>query len=139
MKRNIIHIKVDQSLNPSYADMKALLTMFSDAQVEDLNRTIVTLSGIDCRLEVTDVQEGNDLSLVTVAMYDAEEEAAPNDVVEIWRVGKIEGNRVFDADDEANYCDMDADAIANTPLNNGHTYFARYGDGTTGFLVKARS
>lgn len=133
MTRNILHIQIDESLCPSMEDMEQIANLFKDAAVDPNGATVVTISSIDCELRVEDTQEGNDLTVVTASIK-PQEVIVSHDVLEIWRVGRIEGHRVYCYDDEELYADVSAEYIDKFALNLDG-YYVRYGNGEEGFLI----
>lgn len=133
IKRDLIHVQVCESLCPSHEDLEALANVFTTAGQDPLGMTVITLSGIECDVKTEDVQEGAEFNLVTVSVKPHETIVA-HDVLEIWRVGRIEGCRVFCFDDEELYADVSAEYIDKFALNSDG-YYVRYGNGEEGFLV----
>lgn len=67
-KRRVLHILVDENIQPTVDDMTALVQMFNAAVTEPVGAVIATLEAVDA--ELVDVQDGPDVELVTVYVSD---------------------------------------------------------------------
>lgn len=136
-KRDILHVVLGgDNWEPTPEDMEQMAKMFMEAAVDPSGAVIVTRQGVDVELTAEYVQEGEEFNLVTVraANQDLEQVEDPNEVVDMFPVGKIEGHRLFCAYDEEIFIDVDAEYINKYAMNNAGFYI-RFGDGREDYLV----
>lgn len=136
-KRDILHVVLGgDNWEPTQEDMEQMAKMFMEAAVDPTGAVIVTRQGVDIELTAEYVQEGEEFNLVTVraANQDLEQVEDPNEVVDMFPVGKIEGHRLFCAYDEEIFIDVDAEYINKYAMNNAGFYI-RFGDGREDYLV----
>lgn len=145
-KRDVFHVTVEgnDDWQPSIEDMQQIRDLFMDATLApEGDSVIVTRQGIDVRLDVESIQEGEQVDLVSVTVANAyldqtdAVEPDPDEILEIFPVGKIEGCRIFCAYDEDIFVDVDPEYIGKYPLNR-KGFYVTYGDGREDFLVSAQ-